>query len=108
MLYWGVTDYLSIVIIVLYALGLYFAYSLTRITRGAPAAWYVIILALVLLLIRRAVELYYGVQAQALTSDVEEAVLSLFVALFLAAGLFMLTRSFRKQLRVSQESLTQA
>jgi hypothetical protein len=102
LLYWGVAEYLSVIIIALYALGLYFAYSLTRITRGAPTAWYVIILAFALLLMRRAVELYDGLQAQAGASNTQETVLSLFVALFLSTGLFMLSRTFRRQLRVAQ------
>jgi hypothetical protein len=107
LLYWGFAEYLSILIIVLYALGLYFAYSLTRITRGAPTAWYVIILALALLLMRRAVELYNSIQTQTSLSDTEETVLSFFVALFLSTGLLMLMRTFRRQLRVAQESRTQ-
>jgi hypothetical protein len=107
LLYWGFSDYLSIAIIALYALGLFFAYSLIRITRGGPAAWYVIILALALLLMRRTVELYNGLQVQDSLSDTEETVLSFFVALFLCAGFFMLTRAFRRQLRVDQESQMQ-
>jgi hypothetical protein len=104
LLYWGFADYLSVVIMALYALGLYFAFSLTRITRGAPAAWYVVIAALALLLFRRAVELYYDVQTQSSISDTEETVLSFFVALFLSTGLLMLARTFRRQLRASQET----
>jgi hypothetical protein len=103
LLYWAFSDYLSVVIIALYVLGLYFAYSLTRITHGAPAAWYVIIAALVLLLLRRGVELYYDVQTQVGLANVEETILSFFVALFLSTGLFMLARTFRRQLRSSQE-----
>lgn len=107
MFYWGAEEYLSIVIIALYALGLYYAYSLTRITGGAPLAWYVIIAALALLLLRRVVELYTDVQVQASLTDIEETVLSLFVALFLSTGLLMLARTFRRHLKVHQESQLQ-
>ena len=107
MLYWGLADYLSIAIIALYAASIYFAYSLTRITGGAPTAWYVIIAALVLLLLRRAVELYYDLQAPLSLSDTEEIVLSFFVALFFSTGLYMLLRTFRRQLSLALVSRTQ-
>jgi hypothetical protein len=103
LLYWDLADYLSVMIIVLYVVGLYAAYSLTRIARGAPAAWYVIIMALALLLLRRVVELYYDVQTNVPLFNNAETALSFFVALFLSAGLVMLTRGFRRQLRASQD-----
>lgn len=108
LLYWSLADYLSIVSIALYAVSIYFAYSLTRMTGGAPTAWYVIILALVLLLLRRAVGLYLDVQTQISVTETEETILSTFVALFFSLGLLMLSRSFRRQLHLSQEASTQA
>lgn len=107
LLYWSFADDLSLGSIVLYALCVFFAYSLTRMTRGAPAAWYVIVLALVLLLLRRVIGLYVDVQTQVTASETEETLLSFFVSLFFALGLFMLSRSFRRQLRLAQETQTQ-
>jgi hypothetical protein len=106
LLYFGFEQDLSILTIPVYALGVYYAYSLTRITRGAPAAWYVIILALVLLLLRRVVGIYPDLQAPASVSDIEETVLAFLVALLLSVGLLMLARTFRRQLKISQELQT--
>lgn len=107
MLYWGFADDLSIIIIALYAACVYFAYSLTRITGGAPAAWYVIIVALMLLLLRRVVELYFDVQRPPTFSDTEEGLLSLLVAAFFLLGLYMLSRTFSRQLRIALANQTQ-
>ncbi len=104
LLHWGFDAYLSVVIVVLYAFSLYFAYSLTRITSGAPAAWYVIILALVLLLMRRVVDLYIFLQQKSTLATAEETVLSFFVALLFTSGLYMLARAFRRQLTAAQET----
>lgn len=107
LLYWGFADDLSLASIALYAVCVFFAYSLTRMTRGAPAAWYVIILAFVLLLLRRVIGLYMDVQTQVSAAETDETVLSFFVSLFFTLGLFMLSRSFRRQLRLAQETPTQ-
>jgi hypothetical protein len=103
LLYWDFADDLSVGIIVLYVVGTYAAYSLTRIARGAPAAWYVIVAALALMMLRRVVQLYYDVQTTVPSATASENVLSLLVALLLSAGLVMLTRAFRRQLRASQD-----
>lgn len=104
MLYLNFADYLSFVILALYALSVYSAYSLTRITRGAPTAWYVIVIALALLLLRRTLDLYYGLQTEATLAYTEETTVSFLVALFLSTGLMMLARTFRRQLKIAQQS----
>ena len=109
MLYWSLNDDLSIVIMVLYALSIYFAYSLTRMTSGAPAAWYVIIFSFLLVLVRKAVQVYFDVQTASIPfSEIEESILSIVVSLCLAVGLYMLLRAFRRQLVISREGHVQA
>jgi hypothetical protein len=104
--YWSVTDDLSVLIMLLYAANVYLAYSLTRMVGGAPTGWYVIIVSFVLVLVRRGVELYFDVQTHPSFGTFLDAVLSLFVALLFAVGLYMLMGTFRKRLSVARESQT--
>ena len=97
-------DVVSIVIVVLSALSIYLAYDITRITSGAPRAWYVIILAFAVLLVRRATQTYFDILSPSNDIDIEEAIATLVVVVLFVVGLFMLNRTFRKQLRVARES----
>lgn len=102
MLYWGLPEYLGIVVIFLYALSSYLAYSITRLTSGAPTAWYVVIVAFVLTILRRGVELYFDVQAAPSSSTTEQGLMSVVVASLFVLGLYMLAQTFRRQLRAAQ------
>ena len=88
-------------ILILSALSMYLAYDLTRITKGAPTAWYVIIAAFGLLFVWRATELYFDVQSASAMIDMQEAIVALFVGFLFVIGLFMMARSFRRQLKAS-------
>jgi hypothetical protein len=97
-------DVVSIVIVALSALCIYLAYDITRITSGAPKAWYVIILAFAVLLVRRATQAYLDILSPSNDVDVEEALVTLVVVALFVVGLLMLDRTFRKQVMVSQGS----
>jgi hypothetical protein len=60
--YWGFDDYLALIILLLSALSIYYAFSITRIAKGAPRGWYVIIAALAIGFIFRVTQLYLDVQ----------------------------------------------
>lgn len=104
MFYWGFNDDLSVVILVLSALNIYYGFAITRITRGAPRGWYVIVVAFVVGFVFRATQLYYDVQSLSNITDMEEAVISLLALFLFVAGLWMLNSSFRRQLKATQTS----
>jgi glycopeptide antibiotics resistance protein len=104
LIYWGVDDDLTVIIIALSALSMYFAFDITRITRGAPRAWFVIIAGFVVLFVFRVMQLYFDVQSPQDIISIEEATISLLAGVLFAAGLFMLARSFRSQQRAAQAS----
>lgn len=106
---WTVTDDISIsaIIMALYALNIYLAFSLTRMVGGAPTGWYVIIVSFVLVLVRRGVELYADLQTNPSYPGLLDSVLSVCVALLFTVGLYMLTDTFRKRFRVTRESQNQ-
>ena len=104
MLYFDAGNVISILIVMLSAICIYLAYSITRITSGAPTAWYVIIAAFAVLLITRTVEAYYDVLSPGSGISTDEAVITLIVIVLFVVGLYMLNSTFRKQLRVAQES----
>ena len=105
MLYWNIADDVAVVVMVFGAVSMYLSYRLTRITGGAPRAWYLIISAFAVLFVRGAAELYYDVITPATTIDIGEEMILLVVVILFAIGLSMLTRSFRKHLSVVQESV---
>lgn len=96
MISWGLADDLAVAVLVFGAADMYLSYSLTRVTGGAPRAWYVMISAFGVLFIRGAVELYIDVQTSVSNIDMEEETILLIVVVLFAIGLFMLTRTFRK------------
>ena len=104
MIYWGVDDDLAVIIIVLSALSMYLAFDITRITRGAPLAWYVVIGGFVVLFVFRISQLYFDVQSSQDIINIDETTISLFAGVLFAIGLFMLARSFRSQQRAAQAS----
>ena len=95
-------DAVSIATAALSALCIYLAYDITRITSGAPRAWYVIILAFVVLLVRRATQAYFDILSPSNDIDIGEALITLVVVALFVVGLFMLNRTFRRQIRATQ------
>ena len=104
MLYWGYDDYAAILVLVLSALSIYYSFEVTRVTKGAPRAWYFFICAFVVLFVYRAVQLYFDVQSPSDLIDDYEVTLSLLVGALLLAGLVALTRGFRRGLKTSPPS----
>lgn len=102
MFYWDVEDDLASAILVLSALSVYLAFDITRITKGAPRGWYVVIAAFVTIFVFRATQLYLDVQTPSNTIDEIEATISLIIGVLLAAGLYMLNSSFRRRLNAAQ------
>jgi hypothetical protein len=100
----SIADMVSVFIVVLSALNAYLAYSITKITNGAPRAWSVIILAFIVLMAARVTQLYFDVQSPMDLIDLAEAVITLTVIILFAVGLTMLKRTFRRQLKVAKES----
>jgi hypothetical protein len=103
MLYWNFADDVAVAVMVFGALSMYLSYGLTRITGGAPRAWYLIILGFAVLFVRGAAELYYDVITPATTIDIGEEMILLVVVILFAIGLAMLTKTFQEHLKVAQE-----
>jgi len=97
-------DGLSIVIVALSALSIYLAYGITKISSGAPRAWYLIIAGFVVLLIKTVIDLYLDIISPLDLIDATQAVTTLVIIVFFVLGLFALHRTFRRQLKISQES----
>jgi hypothetical protein len=104
LIYWGLDDDLTVTILVLSALSIYLAFDITRVTKGAPRAWYFIISAFVVAFVFRAVQLYDDVQSPSDIINVQEAAISLIAAVLFVVGLWMLNSSFRKRLKAVQAS----
>jgi hypothetical protein len=104
LLYFDIGNGMSIVIVALSALCICLAYDLTRITGGAPRAWYVIIAAFAVLSISRVIEAYFDIVSQSSDIDLGETMITLTVVVLFALGLFMLDRMFREQFKVAQDS----
>jgi len=102
--YWGLDDDLAVAILVLSALSIYFAFDITRITKGAPHGWYVVIAAFVTAFVFRATQLYFDVQSASNIIDDVEATISLIIGILFVVGLFMLDSSFRRRLKAAQAS----
>lgn len=104
MFYWGLDDDLAVAILVLSALSIYLAFDITRLTKGAPRGWYLIVGAFVLVFVFRATQLYLDVQSTSDLIDDVEAVISLVAGVFFVVGLLMLSSSFRRRLKAAQTS----
>jgi glycopeptide antibiotics resistance protein len=102
--YWGLDDDLAVLILVLSAISIYLAFDITRLTKGAPRGWYVVVAAFVTAFIFRAVQLYFDVQSASDVIDDAEAAISLVVGVLFVVGLYMLHSSFRKRLKAAQTS----
>jgi len=98
MTYWTIADDIAVAVLVVGALCMYLSFGLTRMTSGAPRAWYVIIAAFAVLFVRGIPELYLDIQAPASRVDIFEETILLAVVVLFAIGLYMLTRTFQKQL----------
>lgn len=102
MIYWGLDDALAIGILVFAALSVYISYDITRVSEGSPRAWNLFIAAFVVLLVYRAVQLYFDLLSPSGIIDDWEALISLIANALLVAGLALLDYTFRKHLRVLQ------
>ena len=101
MVYWSLADTLAVALIAMDTLSIVIAYVLTRLTGGAPKAWYLIIAAFGVLLIRTVIQLYFDIRSpDSLISDTETAI-SLSVGVLFAIGLFWLLKTFQRQLRAA-------
>jgi hypothetical protein len=101
LVYWTLADTLAVALIVLDAWSILIAYSIARLTGGAPKAWYVIIAAVGVLLVRTLAQLYFDVQSpDSVISDTETSISLLFGILF-ALGLLLLFRTFQRQLKAA-------
>lgn len=98
MFYWGLDDDLVAVILAASILSIYFSYSITRVSKGAPRAWYVIIAAFAVATVYRAVQLYFDTQSPDSIVNDWEALISLVASVTLLGGLVMLKRSFQRNL----------
>jgi hypothetical protein len=107
LLYFDSGNIVSIATAVLCAVCMYLAYDITTITAGAPKAWYVIIAAFGVLLVKRTVQAYYDILIPGSGISTDEAITTLVVIIFFAVGLYMLDQTFRRQLKVSQEDMKQ-
>jgi vacuolar-type H+-ATPase subunit I/STV1 len=102
--YWGLDDTLDLVVILLNAGGIYLAYEITRITKGAPRGWYFVIIAFGVFLVFRASQLYFDTQTPSDTINIIEAVISIVAWVFLITGLYLLNASFRRRLKTAETS----
>jgi hypothetical protein len=101
LVYWSLADTLAVALIAFDIGSILFAYNLTRLTGGAPKAWYLIIAAFGVLLIRTITQLYFDIQSpDNLISDTETGI-SLVVGILFALGLYLLLKTFQKQLKVA-------
>jgi quinol-cytochrome oxidoreductase complex cytochrome b subunit len=108
LVYWSLADTLAIALIVFDAWSILFAYSIARLTGGAPKAWYLIIAAFGVLLVRTMTQLYFDIQSpDSVISDTETGI-SLVVGILLAVGLYLLFRTFQRQLKVASPSPPQS
>lgn len=104
MLYFSAGNLISILITILSAICIYLAYGITRITEGAPRAWYVIVAAFTVLLVTTTIQAYYDVLSPGNDISLDESIVTLIVVVLFAIGLYMLNRTFRKQLNAALES----
>jgi len=104
LIYWGVPDDLAIVVMALTVLSSFIAFDITRIARGAPQAWYLIIGGFIVFLVYRAVDLADDVQVPGNTLDIPEALVSLLAGTLFLIGLSMLDLRFRAQQKAAQGS----
>ena len=100
MLYWGLDNDMAVGILVLSAASVYLAYDMTRLAKGAPRGWYVVVAAFGVEFLFRAVQLYFDTQSSTDSIDDAEAAATLVIGVLLVVGLYMLRSSFRKRANV--------
>jgi hypothetical protein len=101
LVYWSLADTLTVALIVFDAWSILLAYSITRLTGGAPKAWYFITAAFGVLLISTMTRLYFDIQSpDSIIGDTETGI-SLIVGILLAIGLYMLLNTFQRQLKAA-------
>lgn len=101
MFYWGFDDDLATIILVLSALCIYISYDITRVSKGAPRSWYLIIAAFMVLFVYRGFELYFDTQSPNDLINDWEALIFVLASTLLLAGLYTLDRTFRRHLEAA-------
>ena len=102
-LYFTLTDAFASVVVVLSALSILMAYRITRISRGAPEAWYVIIAAFVARFVYTVFILYVDILTPADTIDPGQTEAQMVTNVLFLVGLYMLDRAFMKA-KLAQEA----
>jgi len=97
MFYWGLDDFVAALSVIVSVGNIYFAYHITRVSQGAPRAWWFIVAGFTMLVVFRTIQLYFDTQSASDLIDDTEAMLSLTVNSLLLVGLAMLDRGFRRQ-----------
>ena len=101
MVYWSLADTMAVALIVFDAWSILLAYGITTLTGGAPRAWYLIIAGFGVLLVTTMTQLYFDIQSpDNLISDTETGI-SLVVGVLFAIGLFLLLKTFQRQLKAA-------
>ena len=101
LVYWSLADTLAVALVVFDAWSILLAYGIIRLTGGAPKAWYFITAAFVVLLISTVTRLYFDVQTPDTVISDTETTISLLVGVLLAIGLFLLLKTFQRQLKAA-------
>jgi hypothetical protein len=98
LVYFDWDDWLYVASITTSAMNIYVSFDITRISKGAPRGWSIIICAFILSMAYRSVQFYLDLVTPGSLIDQFEAGLSILVSLLLLVGLTMLDRSFRRRL----------
>jgi quinol-cytochrome oxidoreductase complex cytochrome b subunit len=107
LVYWTLADTLAVASIIFDAWSILIAYTITRLTGGAPKAWFLIIAAFGVLLIYTMTLLFFDIQSpDSLISDTETSI-SLIVGLLFAIGLFLLLKTFQRQVKAANPARPQ-
>jgi len=100
LVYFDWDDWLYVASIAISAMNIYVSFDITRISKGAPRGWSIIICAFFLSMAYRSVQFYLDLITPGSLLDQFEAGLSILVSLLLLVGLTLLDKSFRRRLSV--------
>ncbi|MBI3022506.1 MAG: hypothetical protein HYY68_02115 [Thaumarchaeota archaeon] len=101
----GLHDGLSILAVILYILAFYFGYGIIRAGGRAPRGWYIFLVALALLSLRRLVFLYQDlvVHPEILLGDIiDDGIFPAVISFILLIAMFDLRRTFLRQARIAR------
>ncbi len=108
MVSWNFADTLAVVEIAFYAFSLFLAYNLTRLTGGAPKAWYLVVAAFGVLLVREVFRLYFDIQSPENMLDDLQVGISLLVSILFSIGLYLLFKTFQRHLTIADSGPSQS